>query len=68
MYQYFHELHEHSGGNVKVELNISYYTTKATLKGATVINTPTVVSNTDLFGLKTKVDNLGVDKNQDCSC
>ena len=62
MSQYFHETYEHSDGNVKVELSVSNYTTKANMKRATIIDTSTLASKTELTGLKTKVDNLGVYK------
>ena len=62
MSQYFHETSEHSDGNVKVELSVSNYTTKANMKRATSIDTSTLASKTELTGLKTKVDNLGVYK------
>ena len=62
MSQYFHETYEHSDGNVKVELSVSNYTTKANMKRATSIDTSTLASKTELTGYKTKVDNLGVYK------
>ena len=53
MSQYFLEQYERSGGNVKIELDLSNYETKSDL---------TLASKTDLASLKTKVDNLDVDK------
>ena len=53
MSQYFPEQYERSGGNVKIELDLSNYETKSDL---------TLSSKTDLASLKTKVDNLDVDK------
>ena len=53
MSQYFPEQYERSGGNVKIELDLSNYETKSDL---------TLPSKTDLASLKTKVDNLDVDK------
>ena len=44
MSQYFLQSYECSGGNVKVELNISPYATKADLEGATGFDTSTLVS------------------------
>ena len=38
MSRYFPELHEHSGENVKVELDLLNYPTKADLKVATSID------------------------------
>ena len=60
MRQYFPEPYER--GNVKVQLDLSNYAMKAHLKGATSIDTSTLASKTDLAGLKTKVDNLDVNK------
>ena len=62
MSQNFPEPYECFSGNVKVELELSDYATKADLKGAISIGTSTFASKTDLVGLKTKVDNLDVDK------
>ena len=60
--QYFPEPNECSNGNVKAELDLSNYATKADLKGATGIDTSMLASKADLASLKTKVDNLTVDK------
>ena len=62
MSQYFPEPYERSNGNVKAELDLSNYATKADLKGATGIDTSTLPSKTNLTSLKTKADNLDVDK------
>ena len=45
---------------MKVELYLSSYARKASLKGATGIDTSMLASKTDLASLKTKVDNLDV--------
>ena len=45
MSQHFPELYKHSGKNLKVDLKLSYYATKA-----------------DFASMKTKEDNLDVDK------
>ena len=42
--------------------NLSNYETKTNLKGATGIDTSTLISTTDLVSLKTKVDSLDVGK------
>ena len=55
-------LYKYSSGNVKVQLELSYYTLKPNLKGATGTDKFTLVSKTDLVGLKSKVDNVDVDK------
>ena len=39
MSQYFTEPYEHSGENVKVELDLSNYATKTELKGTTGVDT-----------------------------
>ena len=62
MNQQFPEPHEHSGGNVRFELDLSNYATKVDLKGATDIDTSTLISNQILFTYKTRVDNLDIDK------
>ena len=49
---------------MKVELGFYYYETKADLKEATAIDTSTLASKTDLHGLKTKLDELDVDKRE----
>ena len=59
---YSHETYERSGGNGKVELDISNYTTEVDLKGATGIDTSRFASKTDGASLKTKIDNLDIDK------
>ena len=62
MRQYFPEPYERSGYNVKVELYLSNYATKGNLNGVTGIDTSKLASRTDLTSLKTKVDDLDVDK------
>ena len=53
MSQYFPELYGHSGGNVKVELDLSNYANKTDWRGATSIDTSTLASKADLTSLKT---------------
>ena len=60
MNQYFSEAYQYYGRNVKVEQDLSNYAMEADLKGVTSHNTYTLASNTDLVGLKTNVDKLGV--------
>ena len=62
MSQYFPQLKKCYCGNVKVELDLSKYATKAGLKRAKGIAISTLVSKTDLISFKTKVNNLDVDK------
>ena len=53
MSQYFPELYGRSGGNVKVELDLSKYATKTDWRGATGIDISTLTSRADLTSLKT---------------
>ena len=62
MNQQFPEPYKHSGGNVRFELDLSNYATKVDLKGATGIDTSTLISNQISFTYKTRLDNLEVDK------
>ena len=60
--QNFPELYEHSSGNVKVELDLSNFPTKADLTVVTGIDTFMLASKTDLATMKTKVGDIDVDK------
>ena len=60
--QNFPELYEHSSGNVKVELDLSNYATKADLTVVIGIDTFMLASKTDLATMKTKVGDIDVDK------
>ena len=51
-----------SGVDVKVELDLPNYATKADLKYATVVDTSDFAKKTDLASLKSDVDKLDVDK------
>ena len=62
MNQYFPKLHEHYIGNVKVELDLSNFVTKADLKEATAVDTSNLASKSDLAGLKAEVDKIDIDK------
>ena len=62
MSQNFPEPNEPSGGNLQVELDLFNYATKTDLTEETSIYTSTLVSKTDLANLRTKVDNLDVNK------
>ena len=48
--------------NVKVELDLSSYATKADLKIATSVETSKFAENVDLASSKSKVDKLNIDK------
>ena len=50
------------GLNVKVELDLSDYTTKTDLENATCIDTLDFAKNTDLANLKSDVDKLDIDQ------
>ena len=50
------------GANVKVELDLSNYGTKADVKNATGVDTSNFAKNTDLVNLKSDVDKLDIDK------
>ena len=50
------------GANVKVELNLSNYATKADLKNVTGVDTLHFAEKTDLANLKSDVDKLDIDK------
>ena len=50
------------GGRLKVELDLSNYTTKADLKTATGVDTSKFAKKVDLANLKFDVDKLDLDK------
>ena len=54
------------GANVKVELNLSNYATKADLKSATGFETSSFAKRTDLATLKSDVDKLNTYKLKMC--
>ena len=51
-----------SGQNVKVELDLSNYTTKDDVKNITHVDVSSYATKTNLVALKTEVDKIGVDK------
>ena len=61
MSQYFPP-YRSSGSNIKVELDLSSYATKADLKNVTHVDVSGFASKTNLAGLKTEVDKLDIDK------
>ena len=61
MSEYFPE-RKASTANVKVELDLSNYATKAELKNATGFDTLAFAKKTDLANLKSDVDKLHIDK------
>ena len=62
MNPYFPEPYQNYGQNVKIELDMSNYAAEPDLKRATIIYTSTLGLKTDMTRLKTKVDNLDLDK------
>ena len=62
MSQYFTKPYEHYSENVKVELDLSNYATKADLKGALGVYTCNLAAKSDLFSLKAQVDKIDIDK------
>ena len=51
-----------SEGRVKVELDLSNYTTKPDLKNSAGVGTSIFAKNVDLASLQSNVDKLGIDK------
>ena len=54
--------HKSSSNNVKVELDLTNYATKADLKNITHVDVSSFASKTNLAALKTEVDKIDVDK------
>ena len=61
MGQYF-PVYRSSRNNIKVELDLSSYATKADLKNVTHADVSNFASKTNLASLKTEVDKLDIDK------
>ena len=61
MSEYFPEP-KYSGGRVKVELDLSNYSTKTDLLNATGVSTSSYAKKVDLANLKANVDKLDIDK------
>ena len=62
MSKYFPKPYHYLGGNVKVELDLSSYATKADVKKATGVDTPKLAAKSDLVSLKAEVDKIDIDK------
>ena len=60
MSQYFH--HIEARRNIKVELSLNSYATKADLKNLTHVDVSSFASKTNLASLKTEVDKLDIAK------
>ena len=61
MNQYFLS-YNNSSGNIKVELDLSNYTTKDYVKNITHVDVSSYATKTNLAALKTVVDNIDIDK------
>ena len=61
MSQYFPKPSNHKE-NIKVEIDLSNYATKADIKNITHVDTSNFALKTNLSSLKTKVDKLDIDK------
>ena len=61
MSQYFPP-YNNSSGNIKVELDLSNYTTKDDVKNTTHVDVSSYATKTNLAALKTEVDKIDVDK------
>ena len=59
---YFPKPCKRFGRNVKVELGLCHYTTKAELKWATGVDTSNLVAKPDLVRLKAQVNTVDADK------
>ena len=58
----YYPLYKSSSNNIKVELDLTYYTTKTDLKSITHVDVSSFASKTNLAALKTEVDKIDVDK------
>ena len=54
--------YNNSSKNIKVELDLSNYATKADLKNITDVDVSNYASKTNLAALKTEVDKIDIDK------
>ena len=54
--------YKRSSNNVKVELDLTNYTTKTDLKNITYVDVSSFASKTNLVALKTEVDKIDEDK------
>ena len=62
MSQYFPKLYELSGGNLKIELNLSKYATKGDLKVTTGVDKSSFAAKSDLASLKVEIDKIDINK------
>ena len=66
--QYFLKPYERFGKNIKVDLDLSNYTRKPDLKGATGVDTSNLAAKSDLASLQAEVDKINIEKIKDSSC
>ena len=66
--QYFLKPYESFGKNIKVDLDLSNYTRKADLKGATGVDTSNLAAKSELASLQAEVDKINIEKIKDSSC
>ena len=59
---YFPKPYKSFGGNIKIELDLSSYPTKAKLKSATGVDTSKLATKADLASLKAEVDKIDANK------
>ena len=62
MSQYFPKSYEPFGGDIKVKVDLSNYTTKSDIKIISHVDTSSFALETNLASLKTEVDKLDIDK------
>ena len=62
MSQYFPKAYEPFGGDINVKVDLPNYATKPDIKNISHIDTINFALKSNLAGLKTDVDKLGIDK------
>ena len=62
MRQFFPKQHERSVGNVKAELDLFHYMTKANLKGTAGLDISNLAAKSDVVSLKLEEDKIDIDK------
>ena len=64
MSSHFSKPYKSFGGNIKVELDLSSYTTKAGFKNATRVYASKLAAESNLASLKAEIDKIDVDKSK----
>ena len=62
MSQYFPKPYEPFGGDINVKVDLSNYATKTDSKNISHVDVSSFALKSNLAGLKTEVDKLGIDK------